>query len=241
MLLDHFHPPLSELGWKGFHNHWAVVLATDLNSRLPAGWRAQSEVEFGVEIDVGVVEEAQQSSEVISSSADHVWTPPEPTISVPFLGPQDIVEIKIYNRSYSPSLVGAIELVSPANKDRPDHRRAFVSKCHAILSEGAGLVIVDIVTERRKNLHRQLMERIMFELPGPASDLYAAAYRVIHADAQRQESRLQVWEESLTLGSQLPVLPLFLRVGPMVAVDLNATYQTTCQQLRIPASVPLHN
>lgn len=240
MLLDHFHPPLSELGWKGFHNQWAAVLAADLNSRLPPGWRAQSEVEFGVEVDVGVVEE-EQEFEFISAVADRPWTPPEPTISVPFLGQQDIVEVKIINRSYSPSLVGAIELISPANKDRPDHRRAFVSKCHSILSEGAGLMIVDIVTERRKNLHRQLMEYIKFELPGSASDLYAAAYRTVNSDTERRETRLQIWEESLMLGTRLPVLPLFLRVGPMVSVDLDATYLLTCQQLRIPTSVPLHN
>lgn len=240
MLLDHFHPPLSELGWKGFHNQWAAVLAADLNSRLPAGWRAQSEVEFGVEVDVGVLEEDDQT-EFVSAPSDQIWTPPEPTRTVPFLGPQDIVEVKVFNRSYSPNLVGAIELVSPANKDRPDHRRAFVSKCHSILSEGAGLIVVDIVTERRKNLHRQLMEQIKFELPGPASDLYAAGYRIVNSDAERSETRLQVWEEPLSLGARLPMMPLFLRVGPMVPVDLNATYLLTCQQLRIPANIPLHN
>ena len=42
-------------------------------------------------------------------------------------------------------LVAAIELVSPANKDRAAHRRAFAT-CASHLCQGVGLVIVDIVT-----------------------------------------------------------------------------------------------
>jgi hypothetical protein len=40
----------------------------------------------------------------------------------------DVVEIAIYNSEAGPVLIGAIELVSPANKDRPATRDAFVSK-----------------------------------------------------------------------------------------------------------------
>jgi hypothetical protein len=237
MLLDHFHPPLSELRRKGFHNQSATVLAADVNSRLPQGWRAQSDVECGVEIDVGAVDEERPVDEITASAASP-WTPPEPTSTIPFPGPQDIVEVRIMNRSYSPGLVGAIELVSPANMDRPDHRRAFVSQCHAKLAEGAGLIVVDIVTERRNNLHRRLMERVKFKLPGPSSDLYAAACRLTKSEPQ---SRWHAWEESLSLRAESPVMPLFLRVGPMAPVDLNATCLLTCPQLRIPTNVPLHN
>jgi hypothetical protein len=35
--------------------------------------------------------------------------------------------------------VAAIEIVSPANKDRPEHRRKFVAKCAALLQQGVSV------------------------------------------------------------------------------------------------------
>lgn len=228
MLLDHFRPPLShEIGWKGFHNQWASVMAADLNTRLPPGWRAYSEVEFGIEIDVGVT---TWETGIGSSQPEEPMR--APTATIPFMLLTDRIEVKIVNRSYSPSLVGAIELVSPANKDRPEHRNAFVAKCQSILQDGAGLVIIDVVTERRANLHVSLMEQLQHSEGNDAFDLYASAYRPIRSSDG--ETQLQVWLESLALGAPLPSVPLFLRVGPMMRIDLDATYRTTCEQLRIP-------
>ncbi|MDX1967384.1 MAG: DUF4058 family protein [Planctomycetaceae bacterium] len=233
MLLDHFHPPLSELGWKGFHHQWAAVLAADLNARLPVGWRAQADVDFGIEVDVGVVESDDAPSKPDSLKEPSDWMPPSAVLSMP--GPFDAVEVKIINRSYSPSVVGAIELVSPANKDRPDHRRAFVSKCHAILHEGAGLIVMDIVTERRKNLHYELLDRLGRPQDGAGPRLYTVAYGVFRSD-KPDHHRVHIWEEPLELGRPLPIMPLCLRVGPTLPVDFESTYQLACQQLRI--SVP---
>ena len=52
-LLDHFHPPLSvQRHWHSFHNAWATFIASQLNQRLPAGYFAEGNVQFGIEIDV---------------------------------------------------------------------------------------------------------------------------------------------------------------------------------------------
>src|SRR5579883_788083 len=57
-LLDHFHPPLSERRhWHSFHNSWATYLSSQLNSLLPAGYFAEANVQFGIEIDVATFEE----------------------------------------------------------------------------------------------------------------------------------------------------------------------------------------
>ena len=57
-LLDHFHPPLSERRhWHSFHNSWATYLSSQLNTLLPAGYFAEANVQFGVEIDVAAFEE----------------------------------------------------------------------------------------------------------------------------------------------------------------------------------------
>ena len=52
-LLDHFRPPLAgRRNWHGFHNAWATTIAYDLNARLPAGYFAEPNVQFNLEIDV---------------------------------------------------------------------------------------------------------------------------------------------------------------------------------------------
>ena len=56
--------------------------------------------------------------------------------------------------------MAAVELVSPANKDRPEHRSQFTSKCTALLRQGVSLVLVDVVTSRNVNLYAELLELI---------------------------------------------------------------------------------
>jgi hypothetical protein len=125
----------------------------------------------------------------------------------------DAVEVLVFDSTAGPTLAGAIELVSPANKD---HREAFVSKCETYLQQGIGLAIVDVVTERRGNLHGELLARLR---PTEASEhvadgLYASAYRPV--DRHREPS-LDIWHETLAVGLVLPTLPLWLRGGNLSA------------------------
>src|SRR5262249_51057553 len=139
------------------------------------------------------------------------WTPPAPQATLPLVIVTDLVEVRVLRGEGGPVLAGAIEFVSPSNKDRPLARDAFVSKRAAYLQQGAGLVIVDIVTERRANLHRDLLSRVSPDGPsGPDADLYAAAYRPFGREGQ---PTLEVWHEVLRLGGSLPTLPLWLRGG----------------------------
>lgn len=237
MLRDHFHPPFSDrFGWKSFHGQWAAVITADLNRRLPPGWRAAGEAEFGIEVDVGVVDDRQPGELTAGDAQAQSWQPGEPTLTIPFTLTTDVVEIRVINSSYGPELVGAIELVSPANKDRPEKREAFVTKCASILYQGAGLIIVDVVTSRRANLHRLLLERLDHNVSAIDSELYATAYRPTNGD-EAGAGQLRIWEEPLELGKPLPEMPLNLRVGPTMKVDLDATYLETVQQLRIPVEL----
>ncbi len=66
-LCDHFHPPLStRRHWHAFHNAWATYIAADLNHRLPEGYFAEPNVQFGIEIDVAAFEEQNGSASAIS-------------------------------------------------------------------------------------------------------------------------------------------------------------------------------
>lgn len=69
-------------------------------------------------------------------------------------------EVRIFDVERERTLVAAIELVSPANKDRPESRQALVAKCAALLRKGIAVSLVDLVTVRRFNLYAQLMEWI---------------------------------------------------------------------------------
>lgn len=56
--------------------------------------------------------------------------------------------------------VAAVEIVSPANKDRPEHRRMFVAKCAALLAQGVCVAVIDLVTTRRFNLYSDLLDLV---------------------------------------------------------------------------------
>src|ERR1043165_4340743 len=122
-IFDHFHPPLSDRRqWHSFHHVWASVIALDLNRLLPPGYFADPNVEFNIEIDVAAFEEKP-------SAVPPGWTSPAPMMIAPMALITDVVEIAVYNSDAGPVWIGAIDLVSPANKDRPATRDAFVSKC----------------------------------------------------------------------------------------------------------------
>ena len=57
-----------------------------------------------------------------------------------YLGREDEYEVRIYDVERERRLVAAVEIVSPANKDRPEHRRVFVTKCAALLQQRVSVV-----------------------------------------------------------------------------------------------------
>jgi hypothetical protein len=232
-LHDHFRPPLSlRRHWHAFHNSWATYISSELNRQLPPGYFAEANVQFGIEIDVAAMEESGHAASPFPSPTG--WTPPAPALSLPFTSVTDIVEVAVFHNEGGPTLAGAVELVSPANKDRPAQRDAFVSKCAAYLQQGVGLVIVDVVTERRANLHEELLTRVGSRNGDPFdAELYATAYRPVRRGDQ---TSLDVWQVALTLGHVLPTMPLWLRGSICLPLDLEATYERTRQEQRVTAN-----
>ena len=204
-LLDHIHPPLSERRhWHSFHNSWATYISSQLNASLPECFFAEANVQFGVEIDAAAIDESAFP----------------PVITLPLTIARPVVEIGVFSRSGGPRLAGAIELVSPANKDRPSHREAFVTKCASYIQAGVGLVVVDVVTERRAGLHRELCLRLGSADIGDDPELSASAYRPL---VREGTPALDVWLEPLALGRPLPIMPLWLLGGFCLPVELEAT------------------
>jgi hypothetical protein len=231
-LKDHFHPPLSQQRhWHAFYNAWAANIAAALNIQLPNEYFAEPNVQFGIEVDVATFEERSHES-AGDSSNPQLWSPGTPHHTIPLLVDEETVEVLVYSTTEGPTLVGAVELVSPSNKDRTDNQDAFLAKCETYLHQAVGLLVVDIVTNRLTNLHDALLER--FDGPHSAAKInkpcYAAAYRPLSVDGQ---TTMEIWTSSLDLGEPLPDMPLWLRGGPCMKVQLDASYTETCFEHRI--------
>jgi hypothetical protein len=243
-LLDHFHPPLlGHRHWEAFHGRWAEAMADRLNETLPPEYFAESQVTIGTRIEVDVatftedaVPEARAANGAATATAvqaqAHLWAPPVPTAVLPAAFPDDF-EVQVFSGEGGPTLVAAIELVSPGNKDRDETRRAFAAKCAAYLQRGIGLMVVDIVTSRQANLHDELMALLghtsgfVFPTPTP---IYATAYRPAHRQARNE---IDLWREPLALGQPLPALPLAVRGLGCLRIDLEGTYMEARQRRRI--------
>ncbi len=238
-LRDHFHSPdAGRWPWASLHGAWIVLMAQQLNQKvLPAGYQALNQFHLGGQgqVDVATVHQEREVGGTDSGNgaiATAVWAPPQPPLVVPAdLADLDVFEIQVFNHEPATRLVAAVELVSPANKNRPDHRQAFAAKCAAYLQQEIGVVVIDVVTERRMNMHGELMDLLGLgeAAAGPTVfDLYAVAYRA------RSEPPLQMemWPHALTVGAALPTLPLW--IGPALAVplDLEASYLMACDSLQ---------
>ena len=218
-LLDHFHPPLSATRhWESFHASWATGIMATLNRGvLPPGYFAEAQVHIGsrVEVDVASFEDENETSasepdELGGGVAAARWSPPAATLVIPAIFPDEI-EVQVFSTATGATLVAAIELISPGNKDRPEARCAFAAKCAAYLQMGIGLVIVDIVTGRQANLHDDLMR--LLEQPetfrsAADSSLYTVAYRPVRRAPAGE--LIEIWPVPLSVGQALPIMPLSL-------------------------------
>ena len=229
-LLDHFHSPLSlSRHWESFHASWATEMMAVLNRGvLPLGYFAETQVHIGsrVEVDVASFNAGRRHPRQMRTG----WrgrpdlAPPNATLVMPAVFPDEI-EVQVFATATGATLVAAIELVSPGNKDRAETRCAFAAKCAGYLQMGIGLVIVDVVTSRQANLHDQLVR--LMELPAtfrfaPESPLSAVAYRPVRRDPEGDQ--IEVWLIPLAVGKALPIMPLALRNSVTVPLDLEATY-----------------
>ncbi len=241
-LLDHFHPPLHPRHhWESFHSNWATRLADALNDRwLPPEFLAEENTHAGghLEIDVATYRETPPAAGPLpngsagSNLAAPAYAPPAPVRTVAAVFP-DSFEVRVFTATGGLTLVAVIELVSPANKDRPEERQAFATKCAGYLHQGIALIVMDVVTSRRGNLHNEILRRMGVE-PAPDFgddvDLYGAAYRPVRRD---DRTEIDVWTTRCALGEPLPELPLRLTGDLFVPVDFEAAYQEACRRRRL--------
>ena len=248
-LRDHFRPPVDDrISWDAIHCQWAGMIVISLARTLPRRYVAAPQIHLGAfaQIDVSAFEFDDETDETLhanngngGAAATAVWAPPRPTLTVTTdLPAQDEYEVRVYDAKRGRRLVAAIELVSPANKDRPEHRRAFVAKCAALLQNQVSVTIVDLVTIRAFNLYAELLELIGQTDPAlgaPPPAVYAVACRGTKQGTKPSDPwQLETWLHPLQVGKPLPSLPLWLADNYSIPLDLEESYEETCKVLRIP-------
>lgn len=240
-LRDHFRPPISKRSsWEGFHGGWPMRIVEELAPRLPAGYVAEPRVHLGnyYEIDVCAFEggESYYPSPRASNSgsAAAVQVSPAPTLMLDVEFPdQYSYEVLIFDVERDRQLVAAVEIVSPANKDRPESRQLFAAKCFNLLSKGVCLSIIDLVTIRQFNLYRELLTLLNQSDPSFGSDAPPTYAVTCRKRESSRGSKLDVWSSALVVGRPLPSLPIWLSETLPLTLDLESSYEETCRVLKI--------
>ena len=239
-LRDHFRPPLdNKHSWDELHGGWPMVIVQQLRKRLPAGYIAGPRVHLGIHAEIDIATFSEDGALPFNRSDENggiataVWCS-APTLVIETTQPDfDEYEVRIYDEQRGRRLVAAIEIVGPANKDRPESRNFFVAKCAALLQQGVAVSIVDLVTIRQFSLYAELLAFVGQTDPmlgDRPPHIYAATCRWITLE---KTARLQIWSDVLTLGQSLPTLPLWLSEKLVVPLDLERSYEQACNDLWI--------
>jgi hypothetical protein len=241
-LRDHFRPPVEKRhSWDELPGGWPMVIVQKLFAQLPDGFVAAPGVHLGTvfEIDGSAYERDEPVGAPMPGVGGGVavapHAPPQPTLTMETeLPDQDEYEVRIYDERHGRRLVAAIELISPANEDRPESRRAFIGKVAALLQRKACVSLVDVVTIRDFNLYADVLEFIggndpALEIKPPC--LYAVTMR--GRKRPRQRSLLEIWFYPMQVGQPLPTLPIWLDVDLSIDLELGSSYEETCRFLRI--------
>ena len=140
------------------------------------------------EIDVCAFEHNEEGEPVFRSAwgsnvgiATATQAPPVPTLTLDAEFPEQYAyEVLIFDLERDRRLVAAVEIVSPANKDRPESRQLFVAKCFNLLRQDVCLSIVDLVTIRQFNFYTELLallDRCDPAFSAPVPPIYAVTCR----------------------------------------------------------------
>jgi hypothetical protein len=241
-LLDHFNPPLNRTHpCRGFHRAWAAAMARLLNQAvLPPGYHAVPLIDRDgpIENDVAALREQEAPSSSSGTAWSQTWLVPAPVLTVAIdLPAVDGVQVQVFVEYGEPRLAAAVELLSPRNKDRPAARHAFAVECVGYLQQGSSVVVVDTVTARRADLNGTILSLIGVDVGAAAlrlPGLSAVSYRAVGRHEEPQH--LEAWPAPLSLTQSLPTLPLWIAPDFSVPLDLEASYEMTCADLRIRQS-----
>ena len=180
-LLDHFHSSARiRAPWESLGSSWVTRVMAHLNRLLPRErYQAFSRVHLGSDAGADIAE-FEVPGDWSGEGGVAILAAP-PIVSVEAAIPEEF-EVEVRDAREGMSLVGVIEFISPANKDRPETRERLVNKTVAYLGLGIGVVLVDVVTNRSANLHNELVAALRVRPAARLPDVptYVAGYQPAH-------------------------------------------------------------
>jgi hypothetical protein len=119
-------------------------------------------------------------------------------------------------------LVAIVEIVSPGHTSSQLGFRKLVEKAVELLQQDIHLMILDLIPPSRRDpngIHGAIWE----ELTG--REYQAPADKPLTLAAYESEAVVRAFVEAVAVGDPLLEMPLFLKRGGHVPVDLETTYQ----------------
>jgi hypothetical protein len=237
-LHDHFRPPVCDrLQWNSFHGGWPAEIVRSLYSILPDGFQARPKVQIGTAFEFDIKDFDRDPNPSFNrdsggGTATLEITQPSMTIAAD-LAEVDEIEVNIYDTRIG-TLVASIELVSPANKDRPKNRDQFLNKIATLLKHDVCVVIVDIVSTMTTNFTVQLFEYFGQHVAGQSiPDASMSAVTLRGRKMTVKNSFLDAWYYPMKVGQPLPTVPIFLNDVLHINLPLESSYQEVCRLLRV--------
>ena len=246
-LRDHFRSPVNNThSWDEVHGQWPGEIVRDLAKILPAGFRATPKVHLGspFEVDVSTYDlDSRYTDSGDGGTATLTQTALAPTlVAEANLSEPDEYEVRIYDTERGRTLVAAIEIVSPSNKDRPASRELFVGKVASLLQQNVCVLLVDLVSVRQANLYAELLTFLSCtdpQLTAPPPHMYAVALRF--RKRLKRRPLLDAWFYPMVIGQPLPTLPIWLTPDLHVTLPLETSYEETCGVLGIACNMPVED
>jgi hypothetical protein len=182
---------------------WACSLVGWLNRELP---REDYRADPDVQSEVKVLEELLPRPAPLAA------------LTVPTTVP-DRCHVVVQERGNALRPAGVIALVTPRIKHEARKRSMFVSRCLGILSNATGLVVIDAIPGPAPTPCAELAAAL-----GLTTTIPQVAALGVRTVLRGRNTELDVWVQELVFGEPLPTIPLGLRGGPVVLLDLEGTY-----------------
>jgi hypothetical protein len=214
--------------WEGMHTYWMTEIAQWLKHRLPPGYRAIIGTSPFAQLSIAPgkpdVSVANGTTPRPHSDAARHSVQPDFEAVVATLEEDHTVLVAKNNR-----LIAAVEIISPANKDRPERRDRYAARYLGYLRSGIHLMIVDVHARPRQfSFAQRIGNELDIERPAPVSPC-VASYQV-GPGAPTGGRFLSVWQRELAAAAPLPSLPLCISQEDEVSIDLEATYMDAARK-----------
>lgn len=219
-----------------FHYLWVAELRNRLNrGLLPDDYYAQAEQVAGASVPDVLTLHEFESDEAGKSHPE--FTPGGAAVAVVDHPPQVLLTQDAEERLYASKrnrvavrhrsgdrTVALIDVVSPGNKQSTQELQRFLEKVDSALASGVHVMLLDLHPPGRhdpQGIHAALWEYAF----GPAAGLTEPPRATLASYRADPETIATAYVQPISVGEELPDLPLFLDPGWYVSVPLEETYQ----------------